>query len=419
MPYTPYTQKRNHQWRGPSSSEDYNLRLEENYKDLAVLYNALNELLATHEESGSYFYKELISIQACIAALIVRIQDLEDGLTGTLSFVTSDQIDTDEFGSTIFEVDADQQCTYQDVYHLLTLPHIVSSSVSKIKFKDQDDIITTSANLEMLVTPITPSDDSNSAVIETSQPVYAVANEVGRIWQRNVVVPTTTANGAQMFLYVRIPADLTVTPYSNTVLFNSFPSFGVTITEVSYSTDQKVNLNNSAAWTPLNDGINYFDIDEAIGHLPPGAWDGDDILDAGPSVFWFPQKSITALRIAFKRTVYETSGSDKIYSYGLSNLDIRYDKFTDTGSAIIRFDAPSGDTISSVSSINPQIWNVPEYLIDECFSYQVIWETAFNSGVYTTTPVPLSQRVWIKVNLSKGPNGDQNPALSNLIVNYS
>jgi hypothetical protein len=417
MTHTPYTQKRSHQWRGPSSSEDYNLRLEENYKDLAVVYNELNETQANHEETTSFFHKQLLSIEDYIDELTIRLAALEAEATGTISIIDSSQIDTTEFDSTAFEVT--EECTYHNKYHFFTLPYVPASSVSKIKFKDQDDVVTTSANLEMQVSSISPSDDNNTAIVETSQPVYAVADQVGRIWQRNVIVPSTTANGAQMYLYIRIPADLTVTPYTNAILLDAFPAYGVEITEISYSTDAKVNLNSSATWTPLNDTVNYYLINEAIGFMPPGSWAGDEIQAAGPKAFYFPQKAITAVRIGLKRTEYYIDGTDFIYSYGLSNLDIRYDKFTDSGSTIIRFDAPDGDTISSVDSIQPHIWNVPEYLIDECFSYQVIWETSFNSGIYTTTPVALSQRVWIKVTLNKGPNGDQLPALSNMIVSYS
>lgn len=418
MTYTPNTQKRNYQWRGPSSSEDYNLRVEENYKDLAVLYNQLNELEATHEESSSYLFKEVTSITEFMIEILTRIQNLEDVGSGVMTFNDSDQIDTIDFAATIFSVDADEQCTFHAKYNLITPRHITDQSVSKIKFKT-DDVVTTSANLEMLVTPISPSDDSTSAIVETSQPVYAVVNEVGRIWQRNVIVPSTTANGAQMYLYIRIPTDLTVTPWTNAIYFDVFPIFGVDITDVSYSTDPKVNLNSVATWTPLNNGIHYFDIDEAIGYLPPGAWIDDTITKAGPAAFIFPNKAITAVRIGLKRTEVYDESSNKIYSYGMSFLDIRHDKFADESSVILRFDAPDGETISSVDSVNPQIWNVPEYLIDDVFSYQVIWETAFESGSYTTTPVPLSQRVWIKVTLNSGPDGDQAPALSNLIVNYS
>jgi hypothetical protein len=85
---------------------------------------------------------------------------------------------------------------------------------------------------------------------------------------------------------------------------------------------------------------------------------------------------------------------------------------------MIRFDAPSTDTISSVTSVTPQIWNTPEYLVDDVFSYRVIWETSFNSGSYTLTPVALSKRVWIEVTLKQTPD-QGTPALSGLILKYT
>jgi hypothetical protein len=418
MAYTPYTQKRNYQFRGPNSSEDYNLRVEENYRDLTALYNLLNELESNNEESSSYYYKELISIASMIQSLESRIVSLEEDQE-YLYFNSSDQITNSLFDSTPYEISENELCTYNDRYRIVTPPLIASSSVSKIKFKNLDGTSSTSSSLEMLVVPISDSDDTTSAVIEMSQPYNAVINEVGRIWQRNVITSAIPEGYAEMYLYVRIPNDLSITEYTNCVMTDVFPAFGVDLMEISYSTSVSVNLNNTSEWLPLNDSFTYYNIDQAVGYLAPGAWSGDEILNAGPKVFYFPQKKITALRFRLKRNETYQDGSDYIYSYGMSNLDIRFDKFADSGSVILQFDAPTGQTISSINSITPHLWSVPEFLIDDCFSYEVIWETSFESGTYTTTPVPLSQRIWIKVTLTRGPDNDQIPVLTNLVVDYS
>lgn len=416
---TPYTQRRNYQWRGPAHSDDYNRRVEENFKDLAVLYNRISELEALNEETVSYFYKELVSLSEKIEDL-EQLLDSYGATSDTLTFLSETQIETSNFDSEPqYAVAASQQCSFFNRYNLLTLPHIPSSSVSKIKYRNSDGTFATSGNLELLVRQDNSSLDNSSATVETSQPVYAIVGETGRIWHRNVITNTTDSNGTHMHLYIRIPDDLAVTADVNSITLDPFPIYGTDITEISYSTDPNVNLNGSATWTPLNNRYLYYNITEALGYTPPGAWEGDEALLAGPSMFLFPAKPITALRIGLRRKEYYEEGMSYVYSYGLSALDVRFEKFSNTGSAIIKFEAPTGSTISSVDSVTPQIWNVPEYLIPEVFTYEVIWETSDNSGIYTNSPVPLSKRIWLKVTLNKGPQSDQLPALSNIIVHYS
>ena len=101
----------------------------------------------------------------------------------------------------------------------------------------------------------------------------------------------------------------------------------------------------------------------------------------------------------------------------MSKLDIRFDKFIDTGKAIIKFDAPAGKTISAVTSVKPQIWNVPEFYVDNVFTYRVIWQGE-NNTFTTEAPVSYSSSVWIEVSLGKTPDGGT-PVLGGLIITYT
>lgn len=100
----------------------------------------------------------------------------------------------------------------------------------------------------------------------------------------------------------------------------------------------------------------------------------------------------------------------------MSKLDVRFDKFIDSGKAIIKFDAPVNTTINSITSVQPQIWNVPEYFVDNVFSYRVLWQT--ESSTFTTQPVPQSSSVWVEVTLNRTPGGGT-PVLSGLLLSYT
>lgn len=420
MADSPYTQKREFQFRGPASSEDYNSRIEENYKDLVYLYNKVGNTNFDMDNGFVAFVKDLLGLSQAMDDLDTRISALEKSST-TIPFVSDTQIDTDRFnGIPNFAISTTDRCTFQSNYNLLTLPQVISSSMSKIKFVGGDGSNYLPTSLEMLVTPITSTADNSNAVIDTSQPFNAVISKPGKVWERNVLAPTPdSVNGAQCYLYIRVPDDLSAVSDTNSISFTPFPLKTVDVLEIAYSTDANVSLGTlGSQWTVLNNTAIYYNAPGAAGNVAPGGWSGDEILNSGQKNFYFDPKPVTAVRIKLRQKNYYNEQSKFVYSYGMSKLDVRYDKFLDTGKTMIRFDAPTGKTISNVTGLTPQMWNVPENQVSSCFSYRVIWETSFGSNSYTTTPVPFSKRVWVEVTLNKTRDGGT-PALSGLIMKYT
>ena len=75
-------------------------------------------------------------------------------------------------------------------------------------------------------------------------------------------------------------------------------------------------------------------------------------------------------------------------------------------------------TISDVSNVELDLYNVATGEKPYVSSYRTIWETSYDSGTYTTSSVASSQRVWVEVTLNKTVNGTS-PALSGLTITYS
>lgn len=419
MADSPYTLKRFNQSRGPDSSEDYNARIEETLKDLIYLYNKLNQTGTDLGHGFLVFLRNELGLDAALTDLENRVTVLEDALPDSIPFISEDQIDNDRFNNTSFNINTVDRCTYNADHNFTTLPLVPTSSMSKIKFTNGDGTYNIPSSFETIVTPITSTADSTSAVIDTSQPYSAVVAHPGKVWERNVIVSSPHVDGAQMYLYVKIPDDLSAVPDTNSISFTPYPFKTVDVLEIAYTTDVNVSLGSSGAtWTVFNDSQIYYNVPGAAGHIIPGGWTGDAILSSSSQTFYFDPKPITAIRFKLRQQNYHTESSKTIYTYGLSKLDIRFDKFVSTGKTIIRFDAPGASTISSVTSIIPYMWNVPENQANDVFSYRVIWETAFDSGSYTLTPVPSSQRVWIEVTLNETTSSGT-PALSGLILKYS
>jgi hypothetical protein len=413
-----YTQARTAKFRGPTTSDDYNARVEELYKDLVYLYNKIG--LA--DENVARFYKRILkdhfSLGKAVEDLKERIAALEaDQRKITFNGLT--QIDNDRFASTPYEIATVSQCTFDRVHGLMVLPRIETSSISKLKFTNSNGSVIVPSTFETLVNGLDGSADNDTAVIDTSDPYFAVINQAGKIWERNVIVNGAYGTGAQVTLYVRLPTDLSVVADSNSVIVHPYPVMGCELTEIAYSTSTDISLNDTDDYYPINRDGNHASNSAAVGWIAPGGWTGDTIENSGPKAFYFDPKSITALRIKLKQRNYFIEADKIIYSYGLAKLDVRYEKFLESGKTILRFDAPEGETISSVDDITPQIWNTSEAELDDIFSYRLIWETSYNSGVYTTTqPGSGAKRVWVEVTLGKTINKGT-PALSGLIVSYS
>ena len=126
-------------------------------------------------------------------------------------------------------------------------------------------------------------------------------------------------------------------------------------------------------------------------------------------------KVIFLLAEKFNQKNYFTELGNYIYTYGLSDLDIRYDKFLPTGRTIIKYTPKIGDVIEEITNVTPKIYNVPLSQISNVFDYRIIYD---NGGTYSLENPGANNHVWIEVTLSVA-NDTTAPVLSDLIIQYN
>ena len=418
MPKNPYTQKHVNQFRGPADSDAFNNNAEDVYRDLVYLHNKSNELDSDVTEGLSALVKDLRGMSLEIEDLKTELAAVKATNNTKYVFYTGSEIeDTGNFNGSAYEVELDNRLWVDDRYTRISLSSVVNSSVSRLHYANTTSEVVLPPSLEMLVVANDSSVDDGTSV-RTSSPYDAVLMEPGKIWERNV----KSGNGAGeaiVDLMVRLPAELTVTPYVNMVNLLPFPLYSTDILGIYYSEDPAGNLSvNDPNWVPINKDADYRNNDNAVGKIAPGAWDGDEVLQGGPLSFIFPPRRASAIKITLRqRGSFQYDGTN-LYSYGLSLLDVRYEKFRQTGTSMFRIEPKAGDTITAIESVQPYIYNVPAAALADVFEYRVIWETAPDSGVYTLTPVPSSEKVWLEVTLKK--DSEENlPAMSGFRVQYS
>ena len=410
------TKKRDYQYNGPVESSDYNSRIEENYKDLVFLYNKANLLDNKLAQAFERVIKDNISLTLYLTDLESRIKALEN-TSKQISLSSYSQLDYATFAATSFAINSTNLLTFDPTYNIVTLPRVSSSSFSKLKFANATSGQVVPDFFKARVDNSYAGVDTANAVIDTT-PIYnCILDYPDKVWKRNIVAASGSASSAQMMLYVKIPTESAGSSKTNMIKLNPYPAFGSDIVSIEYTTKSSPSLSDSDGWYPLNRYGYYDGVTSAIGKVAPGGWStagADSIKNAGPMAFIFADLDITAIRIKFNQRNYTTETNKNIYTYGLSDLDIRYDKYLPTGKMLIKYTPPSG-TISQVTSVVPKIYNIPQSMLNTAFSYRIIYKSG---STYTLSNPGSSNSIWIEVTLNMLDDNTP-PVLTDLIITYS
>lgn len=415
------TENKTNQYNGPVNSSDFNIQIEQNYQDLVNLYNRSGVLDQKLSEAFERVLKDHLFISKTIADLEDRVKAIEystDNAVKKMSIYSYSQLDVASFIGTDYALSSSEALSFDHTFNIITLPKVDGSSYSKLKFFDTSSGQVIPDFTETKIDNGFVSIDGPGAIVDTTPVYHAILDRSDRFWKRNVIVESASAAGAQMYVYFKIPSAYSGSDTCNYFSLVPYPLFGVDIMSIEYTTKSNPNLIQGDGWTPLNFNRLYNNQSEAVGKVPPGAWSTvgtDAILNAGPIGFYFPPVKITAIRINMRQRNYIQENGKYVYTYGLSDIDVRSQRFLDTGKTIVKFTAPDDVLIYTVDEVIPKIYNVPEELISTAFSYRVIYR---DSGVYTLDNPGSSSSVWIEVTLNQLGDGTA-PVLSDLIVNYS
>ena len=410
-----YTEKKNQQYHGPISSSDFNERVEQNYSDLVYLYNKYGVLDKKVSEIIERVIKENLFLSAAIQDMLDRIRAIESKNTNQISLYTKSQIDYTPFIGTQYAVTASEALDYNEYYNQLSLPKVTGSSYSKIKFINSEYGQVIPDFLETRIDNSLAGGDSSGAVIDSTPVQNAFLDQPDKIWRRNVILNEPNPLGVSMYLYVKIPSGSIGSSLANCIRLTPYPANGVDIVRVEYSTAANPTLSDKDTYRPINPG--YYDGQyDAVGKVAPGGWQvvGEDaIQNAGPVNFLFAETSVTAVRILLRQKNYVIENNKYVYTYGLSNMDVRYDKHLPTGRTFIKFNAPTGKTINEITNVSPKIYNMSQSLVSQFSSYRVFYP---NGSTYSpNSNTGSSSSVYIELTISM-PDNKIPPVVSDIIV---
>jgi hypothetical protein len=417
-----YTQKRTNQYGGNYSSADYNKRVEENYQDLVSLYNKYNIIDSKIESSFNRIITDHIFLAQAVKDASDRLKALEAN-EKMITLHSFSQIDNTRFSGTELAIGASEQLSFNSIYNFVTLPLISGPSISIMKTYNTlgEQVIPNYINLR--VSPIN-SLDNPGVKIDTTPPYYSLYDRADRVWKRSIISDTQSDVGALMYLYIKVPNDSSNLKINN-LRFSSYPVNSVDILSVEYTQSVNPSLTSGDSWRALNFNGLYNNDPDAVGYVAPGGWSNNQVSDAiinsGPLYFnctitKTDDKPITGFRIQMRQRNYIKENGKFVYTYGLSDLDIRADKYMPQGKMFIKFVAPKDTLIFNVTGVTPKIYNVPLSLTQLAFSSKVYYPTA--GGGYSQTPQGGSALIWLEITMNELDDGTI-PILSDIIIKYS
>lgn len=410
-----YTQKKAQQYHGPISSTDFNERVEQNYADLIYLYNKYGVIDKKVNEIIERIIKDNIFMSSAIKDLFERIRSMESQNTNQLSLYTRSQIDNSPFLNTVHAVSTSEALEFDEYTNLLKLPVVSGSSHSKIKFINPSkgqvipDFMDTKLDFNV------PGGDGNGVLVDTTPVQNAFLNQPDKVWRRNVILNSPNPLGVSMYLYVKVPSSSIGSTLSNMITLNPYPSNGVDVVKIEYCTVPNPTLTDSDGYMPLNTQGLYDQNYDAVGKVPPGGWatvGSDTVVNSGPLNFYYADTAITAVRVLLRQRNYIVENGKYVYTYGLADFDIRYDKYLPQGRAFVKFTAPSGKVINEVLNVYPKIYNISESSLSDVFDFNVYYKDGSN---YTTTNPHTSTEVYVEVILTMLADKIP-PVLSDLVI---
>lgn len=416
MADTIHTQKRTAQYRGPVSSSDYNSRIEENYRDLLYLYNKIKVIDSKLAQSFERVIKDQAFLSNTLKDLMDRVSALE-AENNKISVHSFSQLDYISLVGTSFAVAATELLSLDPYYNAITLPKVTGSSSSKLKFFNSSVGQIVPDFFKTVVENSFVGVDSSGSVVSTTPTYNAILDDPNKVWKRSIISQEPSVSGAQMMFYAKIPSEFTGSTKVNSIKLNPYPLYSVDISSIEYTLTKNPSLNSSDTWIPLNNMGLYNNTQDAIGKVAPGGWitsGADTIYNSGPLAFYFADKEITAIRVKMNQRNYFKELDQYIYTYGLADFDVRYDKYLPSGKTIFKFSAPQGELINEVTAVDPLIYNVPLSQMSQAFSYRVIYDDA---GIYSLNNPGASSHVWIEVTLNMLEDKTP-PVLSDLVISY-
>lgn len=409
----PISEKREAQFRGPSSSEDFNKWMDDNYYDLIQLFNFATEYGIEIPRNMEMLVVENITLQKKLNSL----QSLIDNITKALT--SENKVLYKSFASSATFADSTDgiNLEHDTDFGLLKIPHV--QEISKIYLVDlnkqnfipktfQAKVYESLEPIDISVATIEPGIGLIKVADGDSDLLNAFDGDKSSFWLRKTsippnVTPNTSASEVYFCIELELPINIINHTRANILTIDPTPLSSITLLDIYYRT-----VND---WQRLPS----YPTKEIGGQIQPV-----EINDLGRMKFCFPTRDVVGVRIYCKQSNWFLENEMRNFYYGFRNIDVKYMAFrTKTSKIRVAFDIPDQEKMfTSILSVKP-IFSDGSIVGSDLFSvYKIHYNLAGQDREANLgEPLPAGvQRVYVEIGLML--SSQVSPLLSGLVMEY-
>lgn len=408
----PISRGGNARFRGPTSSQEYNLQEDNVYHDLLELYQQSNQNYKSLKEAYNAILAEHVALQSYSRILEDKINQVEQKLvfmkednfeyngksfsTGYSKDMRRNYLDKDQDDNT-----QERRSSIQKEYRFASLP--ASNQIPKTFMYGLDGEIFLPKELKVEVKRL-----STSGEVQENDVMNAFNGDNTSYWRREVIYEEADAPKEEVAVVeVDLPLALSNSLDLNTIVVHPHPERGIEVSNV------EIHYNN--AWQQI-DGFKQKEFSSERKLSPKRKW-------------YFEEKPVQRIRVTLVQRNPLSINNKKMFVLGAQKIEAYYTTFEAAESFVLTPVDMSYAGVYSIESVEHIFSNSEaltfssqlESLEGDVYDFELMEE---NRGLLT--PISESQwssqilpKIWVKTTLRRDKENGVSPCLHGVRIHYT
>lgn len=397
--------KKKNLYRGPSSSKEFNERMNDIQGDLVRLYDLLNKNEEEIQRSSDILLREYQFNQKQVED-VLRELEMVKTLKESLLAGEKKGRSTKLLGNPNEVMDGEvTKQVYQDLDYGMVSPNL-SDITSKVSFVTDSGSVVLSDNMEVIVREsdnTKPFDEENQTYVYHELDDSGFRNMVDKqkdsYWTRTVRFGDGSGVRKVMGeVHIRLATEKLTNLFANTLTVRPFPEGSMTLTDIHIKSD-------GGAWTRLPS------FPEQDGKPIP-------VTDCKRTLFDFQRQEVAEVKIRFEQPYWFEADGEREFTYGFQDIDVEYRSYTENECEFVTEHRLDGgryyEQIEKPVVIDQrgQVWS-GEGVVEHELYYDKGLSAEFSFGENILAPL---ETVYVRTRVKRV--GESVPILRRLEMNY-
>jgi len=394
-------------YRGPSSSTEFNQRMNDLHVDLARIYDYVNENEEQLQKSTDVLLREYQFNQNLVEELRRELEEVKATQVSLLAGEQKGKMVRTFYNPNVVKDGNEKKQVFLDLDYGVITPN-VSDISSKVSFVTDSGNVVVSSKMDMFVRE---SNNTQPYDEEAQDYVYydvdsngfeeMVDKQKSTYWLRSVRYPN--GSGVQKVfgeVHIKLATDLLTNLYANALTIRPFPENSMTITDIHVKS-----LGNQ--WSRLE---NFPVLEDGETPVP--------IEQAKKMMFSFGRREIAEVKIRFEQPYWFEADNMREFTYGFQDIDLEYRGYTENECEFVTTYELTG-TKRFAQIEKPVVYAADGTLldVDGLVTHELYYDKGMASQFeFGSTILAPLQKVYVKTKVKR--EGERVPVLKRLELNY-